>query len=111
MKTVLYIAAFAEVLNYMFWQEIENYLGFHIFESVNAFFICVLCTFILSQNKSSFIAFFLFCASLNNFVDEAFNVWEKICVSEMLLFIIIPILWFVKSQRNVRKDTRDRMVA
>jgi len=107
MKRLLYIATVIVLVDYLFWEQMEIFLGFQVFEILKALFLWMLCIFIFMQNRKSFICFFLFCASLNDLVDEVTGNWDKLYLSEAFLILILPLLWALKTQINVRKDTRD----
>lgn len=102
MNWLIWLTAIVWVCLYLFWEPIEGYLQIHIFESVNAFCILSLC-YCLHQTKKLFITFFLVCAAMNNLLDELFGRGAKFYTTELLLLIIIPLFWYIKTKRNVRE--------
>ena len=105
MKIILYIATILIVLLYLFWEQIENFLGFYIFEIGNSLFITLLCTYLFLTDKKSFIKFILFSLSLNNLIDELTLKTDKIYLSEILTGVAI-LLFAIYKYHNDRKRTR-----
>jgi hypothetical protein len=102
MKSILYIATKIILIIYLFWEPIESYLGFQIFEVIQALFIFLLCVYLFFTDKTSFIKFVLFCISLNNLIDEILQKNDKLYLSEKLTGVAILIIAIYK-YRNDRK--------
>lgn len=105
MKSILYIATIFITIVFLFWQEIEDYLGFYIFEQSQAFFIFLLCVYMFFTDKKSSIKFLLFCLSLNNLFDELFFDNTKLGINELLTAVGILIILVIRI-RNDRKKSR-----
>ena len=103
MKLVLYIATIISILTYSFW----TYLPKGSFYYGNALFITLLCTYLFLTDKKSFIKFFLFELSLFNFVNELFLDPKVLSLTEALLIVIIPLIWYIKNGKHNRVLGRD----
>lgn len=99
MKSILYIASFVGVITYLFW----DYMPEHFFYYGNALFIMLICCYIYLKDKRSFIAFFLFCASFNNLIDEVIGNATKLGFQELSLLVILPTIWYFKNRKNDRE--------
>ena len=98
MKIILYIATLIIVVTYLFWEQIENYLGFHIFEINTAIFITLLCVYLFFNDKKSLIKFVLLSLSLNNLFDELFFSPRLLEVNELITGLGIIIFAIIKSK-------------
>jgi len=97
MKYLLHIAAVTSLITYMFW----NFLPKGSFYLGNAVFIFLLCVYIFSQDRKSFIKFVLFGLSLNNLCDELFFNPTELGINEQFLFVFIIIIGYFKYIRNI----------
>jgi len=99
MKYILHIATIISIITYMLWDFLPKgsfYIG-------NGLFIFLLCVYIFSEDRKSFIKFVLFSLSLNNLFDELFFNPTKLGINESLLFVFIIVIGFFKYRRNARK--------
>ena len=94
MKWILYIATIISLATYSFWTLIPIDYFFYY---GNAFFIFLLCLYLYLTDKKSFIKFFLFELSLFNLINELFLDPKVLSLTEALLIIIIPSIWFLKN--------------
>jgi hypothetical protein len=99
MKYFLHIATLISIITYLFW----NFLPIGSFYIGNALFISMLCMYIFSLDKKSFIKFVLFSLSLNNLLDELLFDNTKLGYNELIILVIVPLIWLVKNKRNARK--------
>lgn len=97
MKYILHIATIISIITYLFWVQLPKgsfYVG-------NGIFIFLLCVYIFLQERNNFIKFILFSLSLNNLLDELFFNPTQIGVNEISLLLIVPLIWYLKSRKNV----------
>lgn len=99
MKYLLHIATPVSVITYLFWEHLPKG-GFYV---GNALFIFLLCTYIFTKDRQSFIKFVLFCLSLNNLLDELFFNPTELGINEVFFALIVVIIGFVKYNKNARK--------
>lgn len=101
-KFILWIALFMGLSTYSFW----GFLGPGAFYIGNSFYILFLCIFLLNKYRDSLVCFLLFVVSLNNCIDELFFNPTEIQFNEILLLIITPIIWCLKTKSYARKDNK-----
>ena len=99
MKLLLYVATVLILVNYLFWQQIENYLGFQVFEINTAIFIFAVCAYMFFTDKDSFIKYILFAISLNNMFDELTLKTDNLNISEILVGISILVFSLIKQKK------------
>jgi len=99
-KVYLWCAIIVSLITYGFWDEILSAYKIPIFYIGNALFIFMICGYIYYKDKQSFVKFFLFDIALSNLVDELFFDNTKMSVCELLLFLIIPIFWYLKTKKG-----------
>jgi len=63
---------------------------------LNALFITICCSVLWFKNRQSLITFLFFAVSLNNLFDELFFDNTKVQINELIFFVIIPLIWFLK---------------
>ena len=96
MKILLYLATLISIITYSFWQQIKEVTEISVFYMGNALFISLICFYIYMQDRRSFIKFFLFELSVANLIKELFLDPGKLTLSEALLIVIIPFIWYIK---------------
>lgn len=96
MKALLYLATLISIVTYSFWQQIKEMTDVSVFFIGNALFISLICFYIYLQDKKSFIKFLLFELSVANLFKELFLDPGKLTLSEALLIVIIPFIWYIK---------------
>lgn len=99
MKLILYIATVLIVINYLFWKQIEDYLGFYIFEINTAIFISLICSYMFFTDKNSLIKYILFAMSLNNLFDELTLDTDTLKISELLTGVSIFIFALIRKKK------------
>lgn len=100
MKYFLHIATLISLITYLFW----NFLPIGSFYIGNALFISMLCMYIFSLDKKSFIKFVLFCLSLNNLFDELLFDNTILGYNELVILVIVPIIWLFKNKKKCKKN-------
>lgn len=93
-KNILYFALAVGFTNGFFWQ----YFPKGTWYILNSFFIFLLCLFIYTEKKDSFINFVLLTLSFSTFLDELFFDNTVISVNEILIALAIPIIWMYKKK-------------
>jgi len=104
-KFILWAAFVVAFITYSFWSPINEYLQANIFYLGNSFFIFLLCLFLFNKNRASLVCFLLLGVALNNFLDELFFNPTEVQLNEMILLLIAPVLWRLKTKNNARKNT------
>jgi len=107
-KQLLNIATIIIVLTFLFWDRLgltedESIL---LFQRGNALFISIICLFIFINFKKLWIAFFLFCISLNNLADELWFDNTKLQLNELLFTLIITYFTIKNYARKKPTDNR-----
>lgn len=101
-KILLWLALLVGLVTFSLWSIIRDYFGIPIFYTGNSFFIFLLCVFLLNKFKDSLVCFLLFGLSLNNLIDELFFNPTEIQFNEIILLILLPILWHLKTKKHAR---------
>lgn len=96
MKILLYLATLISIVTYSFWQQIKEITDVSVFYIGNALFISLICFYIYLQDRKSFIKFLLFELSVANLFKEIFLDPGILTLSEALLIVIIPFIWYIK---------------
>jgi len=96
---LLWIASIVSIFAYSFWRHLWE----HAFYPIQALFIFLLSLAIFKQNNKLFIAFFLFCASGGNLIDELFFNNTTTTKYEIIFALTIPIFWYLKKRYNARQ--------
>lgn len=99
-NTLLWLALFVGLTTYSFW----SYLGNGAFYIGNSLFIFLLCAFLFNKNRSSLVCYLLLCVSLNNLFDELFFNPTEIQYNEIILLILMPFVWYLKTKKYARKN-------
>lgn len=102
---ILSIATFISIATYLFWNDINIIYQIPVFYLGNAIFIFLLCLVIFMQNTKLFISFFLLCITLNNLLDELFFDPKTTGISEIIIVLILPLIWYLKINANARKNS------
>ena len=95
---LLYVAVIISMITYSGWTYL--YKGF--FYHGNAVFIGLICTYLYTLDKKSFIKFTLFELSVANIIKELFLDPTKLTKEEALLIVIVPVIWYLKNGKYNR---------
>ena len=104
-KFILWAAFVVAFITYTFWNVIRNAFNIPVFYLGNSFFVFLLSLYLLKENRTSLVCFLIFGVAFNNLLDEIFFDATQIQLNEILLLILMPFIWFVKTKRNARKNT------
>lgn len=101
-KLILWLALFTGLATYSFW----GYFGAGIFYIGNSFFVFLLCIFLFNKNRASLVCFLLLCLTLNNLLDELLFDPTEIQYNEIVLLIVMPFMWYLKTKKYARKNVK-----
>ena len=102
-KILLWLGLIVSIITYSLWPQIKEQFGIGIFYTGNALFILLICSYLFSKNRSSLVCFLLFFVAINNLIDELFFDPTKPQFNEIILLILMPFIWYLKTKDNARK--------
>ena len=100
MKWLLYLATLTGFAAYNCWILIEQLTGLQVFHKLTAIYFSLICFYIYSKEKQSFIKVLLFEFSVLNVFKEFFGNPSKLSLIEALMIVIIPTIWYLKTKNK-----------
>lgn len=96
-KYLLWIGFIISLTAYSFWGYIKEYTGLKVFHPLVATFIVILSYQLYKDNRKSFIRFLIFELAIANLIKELFLNPGELQLSEALLIVILPTIWYLKN--------------
>jgi hypothetical protein len=101
MKLLLYMATLIGFIAYNYWILIEQLTGVQVFHKLTAIYFSLICFYIYSKEKQSFIKMLLFEFSILNVIKEFFGNPSELSLFEALMIVIIPTIWYFKTKNKI----------
>ena len=102
MKALLYLALLVGTINGFFWRKLPQGSYFIL----DSFFVLLLCLFIYSKDKDSFIKFALVSLAAWDLFDELRDANTTTGFYELLTALTLPAFWIIIKKKNEANSTR-----